>query len=332
MPDMERRTFLRYAAIAGVAARWSTVPSLAQGAATATRTIDTDVLSIAYEEQGDPGGFPIILLHGFPDDVRAYDDVVPPLVRAGYRTLAPYLRGHGPTRFRDPRAARTAQQAALGQDVIDFADALRLPRFAVTGYDWGGRAAAIVAALHADRVRAAVLVAGYTIQNTVAPSRPVSAEAAQRVWYQWYFNTEQGRAGLEANRRDICRHLWRYISPTWRFSDATFDRTAPSFDNPDFVEVVLHSYRHRVGNAPGEARFRDMEARLAQRPPITVPSIILYGADDGVVRPAADVTAAERAVFPNLVARRVVPDVGHFMPREAPAEVSSALLQLLAKR
>ena len=331
MRGVERRTFLRQVALAALAARWSAARALAQGARAATRTIETDALSIAYEEQGDPDGFPIILLHGFPDDVRAYDEVVPPLLRAGYRTLAPYLRGHGPTRFRDPGVARTAEQAALGQDVIDFADALRLPRFAVAGYDWGGRAAAIAAALHPGRVRAVVLVAGYTIQNTVAPSRPVSAEAAQRLWYQWYFNTEQGRAGLAANRRDICRHLWRQISPTWRFSDGTFDRTAPSFDNPDFVDVVIHSYRHRVGNAPGEARFKDTEVRLAERPPITVPSIVLYGADDGIVRPTADASAAERAVFVDLVARRVVPGVGHFMPREAPAEMSSALLQLLTR-
>jgi len=331
MRGVERRTFLRHVAIAGMTARWSTARAFAQGTRPATRTIDIDALSIAYEEQGDPGGFPIILLHGFPDDVRAYDDVVPPLVRAGYRSLVPYLRGHGPTRFRDPGAPRMAEQAALGQDVIDFADALRLPRFAVAGYDWGGRAAAIVAALHPGRVRAVVLVAGYTIQNIVAPPRPVSAEAAQRLWYQWYFNTEQGRAGLQANRRDICRHLWRQISPTWRFSDDTFDRTAPSFDNPDFVDVVIHSYRHRVGNAPGEARFRDTEARLAERPPITVPSIVLYGAEDGIVRPTADASAAERAVFVDLVARRVVPGVGHFMPREAPDEMSSALLQLLTR-
>ena len=329
MRRVERRTFLQQVAAAGIAARWATEPALAQTSSVATRTTDTGALSIAYEDQGAPGGFPIVLLHGFPDDVRAYDDVVPPLVRAGYRTLVPYLRGHGPTRFRDPGAPRMAEQAALGQDVIDFADALRLPRFAVAGYDWGGRAAAIVAALHPGRVRAAVLVAGYTIQNTVAPSRPVSAEAAQRLWYQWYFNTEQGRAGLEANRRDICRQLWRQISPTWRFSDDTFERTAPSFDNADFVDVVIHSYRHRVGNAPGEARFTDTEARLAGRPPIAVPSIVLYGADDGIVRPTADASAAERAVFPDLVARRVVPGVGHFMPREAPAEMSSALLQLL---
>ena len=326
---VERRTFLQHVAMAGVTARWSTAQALAQGIGAAPRTIDTDVLSIAYEEQGDPGGFPVILLHGFPDDVRAYDDVVPPLLRAGYRTLAPYLRGHGATRFRDPGVPRTAEQAALAQDVIDFADALKLPRFALAGYDWGGRAAAIVAALHPARVRAVVLVAGYTIQNTVAPARPMSAEAAQRLWYQWYFNTEQGRAGLEANRRDICRHLWRQISPTWRFAAATFDRTAPSFDNPDFVDVVVHSYRHRVGNAPGEARFKATESRLAERPPIAVPSIVLYGAEDGIVRPTAEASAAERAVFVNLVARRIVPGVGHFMPREAPAEMSSALLQLL---
>jgi pimeloyl-ACP methyl ester carboxylesterase len=330
MPGVERRTFL-HVAMAGMTAGWPMRPALAQGTRAATRTIETDTLSIAYEEQGNPGGFPVILLHGFPDDVRAYDDVVPPLVRAGYRTFMPYLRGHGPTRFRDSGVPRMAQQAALGQDVIDFADALRLPRFAVAGYDWGGRAAAIVSALHPDRVRAVVLVAGYTIQNTVAPSRPVSAEAAQRLWYQWYFNTEQGRAGLETNRREICLHLWRQISPTWRFSSDTFNRTAPSFDTPDFVDVVIHSYRHRVGNAPGEARFKDTEARLAQRPPITVPSIVLYGADDGIVRPAAVASAAERAMFPALVARRVVPGVGHFMPREAPTEMSSALLELLER-
>ena len=331
MRRVERRTFLRDVAMAGMTARWLTARALAQGTGATTRTIDTGTLSIAYEDQGAPGGFPIILLHGFPDDVRAYDEVVPPLARAGYRTLVPYLRGHGPTRFRDPAVRRMAEQAALGQDVIDFADVLKLQRFAVAGYDWGGRAAAIVAALHPGRVRAAVLVAGYTIQNTVAPPRPVSAEAAQRLWYQWYFNTEQGRAGLEANRRDICRHLWRQISPTWRFSDETFDRTAPSFDNPDFVDVVIHSYRHRVGNAPGEERFKDAEARLAQRPPITVPSIVLYGAEDGIVRPTANVSDAERAVFVDLVARRVVPGVGHFMPREAPAEMSSALLELMAR-
>lgn len=170
MRRMERRAFLQQAALAGAAATLPLRPVLAQGAGPAARTIDTPTLSIAYEDHGDPRGFPVILLHGFPDDVRAFDDVVPPLVQAGHRALVPYLRGHGATRFRDASAPRMAQQAAIGQDVIDFADALRLPRFALTGYDWGGRAAAIAAALHPTRVRAAVLVAGYTIQNTVTPA------------------------------------------------------------------------------------------------------------------------------------------------------------------
>jgi pimeloyl-ACP methyl ester carboxylesterase len=294
-----------------------------------TSTAQTPVLSIGYEDSGDPRGVPVILLHGFPDDVRAYDGVVPALVKAGHRALVPYLRGYGPTRFRDAAAPRMAQQAAIGQDVLDFADALGLARFAVAGYDWGGRAAAIVAALHPERVRAAVLIGGYTVQNTVAPQPPAAPATEHRLWYQYYFNTDRGRAGLEANRRDICRYLWQAWSPGWRFSDDEYNRTAPSFDNPDFVDVVIHSYRHRIRNAAGEARFAEVEARLATRPRIQAPSITLYGADDGIVRPATEPPPAERAVFETLVARRVVPGVGHFMPRERPEAVSSALLELL---
>jgi pimeloyl-ACP methyl ester carboxylesterase len=292
--------------------------------------VRTPVLDIAYEESGPAQGFPIILLHGFPDDVRAFDEVAPPLAKAGYRVLVPYLRGYGPTRFRDPAAPRMAEQAAIGQDVIDFADALRLPRFAVSGFDWGGRAAAIAAALHPDRVRAMVLAGGYTIQDTVGPSQPGSPESEQRIWYQYYFNTERGRAGLKANRRALCRLLWQTWSPNWHFTDETYDRTAVSFDNPDFVDVVIHSYRHRIGNAPGEERFKAVEQQLAKRPKIQCPSITLYGADDGIARPPAESPPAERAAFASLVARRVISGVGHFMPREKPDEVSSALLELLA--
>jgi pimeloyl-ACP methyl ester carboxylesterase len=293
--------------------------------------VDTPVLSIAYEDSGDPRGFPVILLHGFPDDPRAFDEVVPPLTKAGYRTLVPYIRGFGPTRFRDAAAPRMAQQAAIGQDVVDFADALRLPRFAVSGYDWGGRAAAIAAVQHPDRVRATVLIGGYTVQNTVTAQPPAVPQAEHRIWYQYYFNTERGRAGLAANRHAICRYLWQQWSPSWRFTDETYNRTAPSFDNPDFVDVVIHSYRHRIGNAPGEPRFKDVEARLATRLPIRAPSITLYGAEDGIARPPDESPPAERAVFEHLIARRVVPGVGHFMPRERPDAVSSALLELLAK-
>jgi len=300
------------------------------GANPSAKTVQTQALTIAYEESGSAQGFPIILLHGFPDDTRAFDGVTPPLVKAGHRVLVPYLRGYGPTRFRDSAAPRMAEQAAIGQDLIDFADALRLPRFAVAGYDWGGRAAAIAAALHPDRVRAAVLIGGYTIQNTIAPSQPGVPEAEHRAWYQWYFNTERGRAGLQMNRRELCRYLWQTWSPGWHFTEETYSRTAASFDNPDFVDVVVHSYRHRIGNAPGEPRFKAMEEQLAQRPKIQAPSITLYGADDGIARPPVESPAAERAAFASLVARRVVAGVGHFMPREKPEAVSAAMLELLA--
>jgi pimeloyl-ACP methyl ester carboxylesterase len=319
---VDRRTFLAAASlgVAGIG-----------GAQLATRSIQTPVLDIAYEESGDPRGLPIVLLHGFPDDVRAFDDIAPPLAKAGHRVLVPYLRGYGPTRFRDASAPRMAEQAAIGQDLIDFADALGLRQMAVAGYDWGGRAAAIAAASHPDRVRAAVIIGGYTIQNVFAPQQPAPPEVERELWYQWYFNTERGRAGLAANRRSLCKLLWQTWSPGWRFSDETYNRTAPSFDNPDFVDVVIHSYRHRNGNAPGEERFKEMEQRLAQRPKISAPSILLYGATDPLARPSADVTPAERAVFPTLVARRVIQGAGHFLPREKPEAVSSAILELLQR-
>jgi len=320
-----RRQFLKTAG--ALAMR---VPIVQTGRSAQSKSVDTSVLSIGYEESGDAGGFPVILLHGFPDDVHAWDDVAPPLVKAGYRVLVPWLRGFGPTRFRNASSPRMAEQAAIGQDVIDFVDALKLPRFAVSGFDWGGRAACIAAALHPDRVRAAVLIGGYTIQNTVAPSQPTSPAAERAIWYQYYFNTERGRAGLQMNRRALCRYLWETWSPTWRFTDETFDRTAPSFDNPDFVDIVVHSYRHRIGNAPGEPRFQEMERRLAERPKINAPAITLYGADDGIARPAAE-NPNERTQLPALVARHVIPGAGHFLPREKPDAVSSAILELLSK-
>jgi pimeloyl-ACP methyl ester carboxylesterase len=331
--DIDRRTFLRSAGLAGAALSADLVHARAAaaqaGTASATRLINTPFLKIGYEDHGDQRGFPIILLHGFPDDVRAWDDVAPALVKSGYRVVVPYLRGYGPTRFLDAKAPRKAQQAAIGQDLIDLADALRFQRFAVAGYDWGGRAACIAAALHAERVRAAVLIGGYSIQNTLGAPQPAPPERERALWYQWYFNTERGRAGLAANRRSLCRLLWETWSPTWRFSPETFDRTAASFDNEDFVDVVIHSYRHRIGNAPGEARFADVERRLAERPKIQVPSITLHGADDGLGRPAAE-SPEERASFTSLAARRIVPGAGHFLPREKPDAVSSAMLELLA--
>jgi pimeloyl-ACP methyl ester carboxylesterase len=314
---VNRRTFLL-----------ATIANMAQ-AQSNTRSIQTPILDIAYEESGSPQGFPIVLLHGFPDDVHAFDGVAPPLAKAGYRVLVPYLRGYGPTRFRDASAPRVAEQAAIGQDLIDFADALGLKQMALCGYDWGGRAAAIAAALHPERVRATVIIGGYTIQNVFAPPQPAPPEVEREFWYQWYFNTERGRAGLTANRRSLCKLLWQTWSPGWHFSDEEYNLTAPSFDNPDFVDVVIHSYRHRNLNAPGEERFLEMERQLATRPKIAAPSILLYGATDPLARPTPDVTPAEKAVFPALVAHRVIPGAGHFLPREKPDAVSSALIELL---
>jgi len=292
-------------------------------------TVRTPTLEIGYEEQGPTGGDAVILLHGFPDDVRTWDAVGKPLAARGYRVLVPYLRGYGPTRFLDAATPRMAQQAAIGQDALDFMDALRIERATLAGYDWGGRAACIAAILAPARVRGLVTIGGYNVQNTLTPPGPVSAVEERAYWYQWYFNTERGRLGLEKNRRDVCRLLWHEWSPGWRFDDATFDRTAVAFDNPDFVPLVIHSYRHRHGNAPGEPRFDAIERHLATRPPIAVPSVILHGRDDTV----DPVWRSEKhlALFPDGTERRVVGDAGHFMPREQPAAVVDSLLTLLAR-
>ena len=292
-------------------------------------TVRTPTLEIGYEEWGDAAGAPVVLLHGFPDDAHAWSEVAPPLAARGCRVLAPYLRGYGPTRFLDATAPRMAQQAAIGQDLLDFLDALGIERAALGGYDWGGRAACITAILAPARVRALLTIGGYNVQNTIATPVPASALQERANWYQWYFNTERGLLGLEKNRREICRLLWRDWSPGWRFDDATFEQAAAAFDNPDFVPVVIHSYRHRYRNAPGEPRFDAIEQRLAARPRIEVPSAILHGRDDGVDPPAR--SEKHPALFPAGTERRVIPDAGHFLPREQPGAVVEALLSLLAR-
>jgi len=289
--------------------------------------VRTRTLEIGYEAHGDVDGVPVILLHGFPDDARAWDRVAPSLATDGYRVLVPYLRGYGPTHFLESAEPRMAQQAAIGQDLLDFMDALGLPAAGLAGYDWGGRAACIVALIAPERVLALVTIGGYNVQSTVTPPPPASAVAERAYWYQWYFNTERGRMGLERNRREICRLLWQEWSPSWRFDDATFDRTAASFDNPDFVSVVIHSYRVRHGNAPSDPRFGEIERRLSARPPITVPTMILHGAEDTVGPPGR--SEGELSRFPAGTERRVVPGVGHFMPREDPEAVVDALLKVL---
>ena len=234
----------------------------------ATRTVDTPTLRIAYEERGPPGGVPVVLSHGFPYDPRAYDGVAPILAEAGCRVIVPYLRGYGPTRFLSDATPRSGQQGALGADLLALMDALVLPRAVLVGYDWGGRAACVVAALWPDRVQGLVTACGYNIQDIAAAVTPGPMEQEHRWWYQYYLHTERGRAGLAADRRGLARLLWRLWSPSWPFGDAEFDRTAPSFDNPDFVNVVVQSYRHRFGYTPGDPAYDAIEAQLASQPAI----------------------------------------------------------------
>lgn len=305
---------------------------LGQPAKPSFKMARTSVLEIAYNESGPAGGFPVILMHGFPDDAHAYDDVAPPLARAGYRVIVPWIRGYGPTKFLDSSAPRMAEQAAIGQDIVDLADALHLTRFAVGGFDWGGRASAVAAALYPNRVAAALLIGGYTIQNPFGSPQAAPPEAVERSWYQWYFNTESGRVGLQKNRKALCRYMWQTWSPTWKFTNELYEKTAVSFENPDFVECVIHSYRHRIGNAAGEPRFEAVERELAKRPPITVPAMTVYGGDDAFGHPSPDITPAEKANLSKIVGHRIAEGAGHFVPHEKPETISSAMLALLEMR
>lgn len=327
-----RREFLKTTAAASIASAAAGVITRAaaqRAAVPASDTVRTPVLEIGYEAHGPASGTAVILLHGFPYDVRSFDGVVGPLAGAGYRVLVPYLRGYGPTRFRDPAAPRTAEQAALAQDVLDFADALDIERFAVAGFDWGNRAACIATILEPQRIIGQVAIGGYSVQNTVTQGRPMPARFAAMFWYMWYFNTDSGAAALEANRHDIIRYLWETWSPEWSYSDDDYARSAPSFDNPDFVAVVVHSYRHRLMNAPGEQRFVGVERRLAEQPAIDVPAIVLRPGATGLGGPPSRDPSGDRARFTNLVARRVVDGAGHDLPAHRPDAVADALLELL---
>ena len=293
------------------------------------KTVHTKVLEIAYQESGPADGKVVILLHGWPSDVHDYDGVAPPLAAAGYRVLVPWLRGFGPTRFLDAATPRSGQQAALGADVRDFMDALSIPQATLVGYDWGGRAACVVAALWPERVSGLLSITGYGIQDIAAAGRPVAPEQEHRYWYQWYFHTERGRAGLAANRAELARLLWRLWSPNWVFDDATLQATAASFNNPDFVDVTIQSYRHRYGNAPGDPAYDAIEAALAALPPITVPAIVLHGEDDGVGPPATSIPRDR--LFTGKMTRKLIQSAGHFLARENPGDVVQAVLELSGK-
>jgi pimeloyl-ACP methyl ester carboxylesterase len=284
----------------------------------------------SYLDVGPANGPVVVLLHGFPYDVRAYDEVSQRLVEAGCRCIVPYLRGYGPTRFVDPATPRSGEQAALGADLLALLDALNIQRAVLAGYDWGGRAACVVAALWPERVIGLVSGdPGYNIQNIATANTPASPETERRLWYQYYLHGERGYAGLAANRQAFCRLLWEQWSPSWAFSDATYEASVDSFSNPDFVDVVVHSYRHRFGQVEGDPRYAPIEQQLAQRPSISVPSVILTGADDGVSSKRDEASALRG--FAGPVRREVLPGVGHNVPQEAPVAFAQAIMSLLVQ-
>ncbi|MFC6336290.1 alpha/beta fold hydrolase [Pseudomonas sp. CCM 7891] len=289
--------------------------------------VRTTMLDMAYEAHGQAEGEVVILLHGFPYDPRGYDEIAPVLAERGYRVLVPYLRGYGPTRFINAEVMRSGQQAALAKDLLDFMDALAIPQATLVGYDWGGRAACIVAALWPNRVRALVTGDGYNIQDIAQSIKPRAPITEHRLWYQYYFHTQRGVDGLTANRRELCELLWALWSPSWVKGPSLYGKTASSFDNPDFVEVVIHSYRHRFMYAPGDPALEEIEQALVQPPPISAPSISLCGADDGVG--PASVEDEDLGCFSGFYRRRILAGVGHNIPQEAPQATLEAILELL---
>ena len=294
------------------------------------RQVDAGVLNIAYYEAGPADGTAVMLMHGFPYDIHSYVDVAPQLAAQGCRVIVPYLRGYGPTRFRDSATPRSGEQAAVGADMMALMDALGIKRAVFAGYDWGGRAACVGAALWPERCIGLVCVNSYLIQDIANAMVPLRPERELALWYQYYFQLERGRAGLAANRREIAKILWAQWSPNWQFDDACFERTAAAHDNPDYVDVVIHSYRHRFGLAEGDPQYADIQRRLAALPAITVPSITMDGAGDGVV--AATDGAASAPKFTGRRGHRVVPRAGHNLPQEAPEAFAAAVMELIRPR
>jgi pimeloyl-ACP methyl ester carboxylesterase len=286
--------------------------------------INAGDLCIAHEESGNVDGTTIILMHGFPYDIRTYDEVTRYLLTENCRIIVPYLRGYGPTKFLSSKTVRSGQQAALANDLIALMDALSVQKAIIGGYDWGGRACCIVSALYPERIIGLVSMAGYNIQNIAKYSEPDTPEIEMLNWYQFYFHSERGRIGLTKYRKELCKLLWCNWSPTWKFDDETYEASAVSFNNPDFVEVVVHSYRHRYGLAKGDPKFETIEQALQKQPTIKVPAIILDAEDDGV-EPFSG-TGKDFSYFEGGYERRVVKGVGHNLPQESPAEFAKAIL------
>lgn len=291
---------------------------------TAATLVRTGALEVAVEQHGDPNSWPVVLLHGFPYDVRCYDQVAPRLAAAGAYVVVPYLRGYGPTRFIDPTTPRSGQQAALAADLRELIGALGLTSPIVAGFDWGGRAGCVAAALWPQMVRALVSVSGYNVQNISAAATPAPPEFERKLWYQYYLHGGRGRVGLETYRREFTRLLWQEWSPNWSFTDNEFAATATSFDNPDFVDVVVHSYRHRYGLIPGDPAYQGFEDKMTSQPPIPVPTVVIDPQSDPLI-PFVPPRAAHEWHFPALLDVRSA-EAGHNVPQEAPDTFAEAIL------
>jgi pimeloyl-ACP methyl ester carboxylesterase len=290
------------------------------------KQIDAGVLNVGYAEAGPTGGPAVILLHGWPYDIHSYVDVAPLLAEAGFRVIVPYLRGYGTTRFLSGETLRNGQQSVLALDIIALMDALRIEKVILAGFDWGARTANVIAALWPERCKALVSVSGYLIGSPEANKMPLAPKAELQWWYQYYFATERGRAGYEEYRHDFARLIWQIASPKWDFDDATFDRSAASFENPDHVDIVIHNYRWRLGLAEGESKYDDLEKRLSEGPLISVPTITLEGDANGAPHPEASSYAKK---FSGKYAHRVITGgVGHNLPQEVPQDFTEAVVEV----
>ncbi len=290
------------------------------------KQINAGVLNVGYAEAGPADGRPVILLHGWPYDIRSYVDVAPLLASAGYRVIVPYLRGYGTTRFLSSETLRNGQQSAIAVDIIAFMDALKIERAILAGFDWGARTADIIAALWPERCKALVSVSGYLIGSQKSGKMPLPPKAELQWWYQYYFATERGRAGYDKYRNDFAKLIWQIASPKWDFDDATFNRSAASFDNPDHVAIVIHNYRWRLGLAEGEPKYDDLEKRLAEAPVITVPTITLEGDANGAPHP--DPSSYARKFSGKYTHRIINGGIGHNLPQEAPQAFAKAVVEV----
>jgi pimeloyl-ACP methyl ester carboxylesterase len=327
----DRRRFLGTAAVAMAAAQLGLARSAKAQSRNATsfdslKQIDAGVLNVGYVETGAAGGPPVLLLHGWPYDIHSFVDVAPLLAAAGYRVIIPYLRGYGTTRFLSADTFRNGEPAAVAADIVALMDALRIEKATLAGFDWGARTANIIAALWPERCKSMVSVSGYLIGSQEAGKIPLPPKAELDWWYQYYFATERGRLGYEKNRHDFAKLIWQLASPKWSFDDATFDRSARAFDNPDHVGITIHNYRWRLALAEGEPKYDDLERRLAAGPVVTVPTITMEGDANGAPHP--DPSAYAKKFSGKYSHRLITGGIGHNLPQEAPQAFAQAVIDV----